>query len=79
MFGYLSANITVRSGKIVGVSISAPMDNPRSSYINSISVPMLKSETLKAQSSNINGISGATATSQAYYYSLTDALKKAGL
>ncbi len=79
MFGYLTASITVRSGRIVRVSISAPMDNPRSASINSQVVPILRSETLKAQSSNINGISGATATSEAYYYSLTDALKKAGL
>jgi uncharacterized protein with FMN-binding domain len=54
------------------------MGSPRSAYINPIAMPTFKSEPLKAQSSNINGISGATAASQAHYYSLMDALKKAG-
>ena len=79
LFGNLWASITVKTGRIVNVHISAPMDNPTSAYINSQVVPMLKSEVLQAQSANINGISGATATSQAFYYSLVDALKKAGL
>ena len=79
LFGYLSSSVTVRNGRIVGVSISAPMDNPQSAFINSQAVPLLKSETLQAQSANINVVSGATATSEAYYYSLSGALSKAGL
>jgi uncharacterized protein with FMN-binding domain len=61
------------------VSITAPQDNPTSAYINSQVVPMLQSETLKAQSANINGISGATVTSEFYYQSLVSALKQAHL
>lgn len=79
LFGYLTATVTLQDSKIVGVTINAPMDNPRSAMINQQAVPILKSETLQAQSANIDGISGATATSDAYYNSLVSALQKAGL
>ena len=79
MFGPVQATLTVRNGKITWVKITAPQDNPTSAYINQQVVPMLRSETLKAQSSNINGISGATVTSDAYYQSLQSALTNAGL
>jgi uncharacterized protein with FMN-binding domain len=79
MFGLVQATLTVRSGKITNVSITAPQDNPTSQYINQQVVPMLRSETLQAQSANINGISGATVTSDAYYQSLQNALSKAGI
>ena len=79
MFGPVQATLTVRDGKITWVKITAPQDNPTSAYINQQVVPMLRSETLKAQSSNINGISGATVTSDAYYQSLQSALTNAGV
>lgn len=78
-FGPVQAKLTVKGGKITHVSITAPQDNPTSAYINSQVVPMLQSETLKAQSANINGISGATVTSEFYYQSLVSALKQAHL
>jgi uncharacterized protein with FMN-binding domain len=79
MFGLVQATLIVRSGKITNVSITAPQDNPTSQYINQQVVPMLRSETLQAQSANINAISGATVTSDAYYQSLQTALSKAGI
>jgi uncharacterized protein with FMN-binding domain len=78
-FGPVQAQLTVTGRKIMNVNISAPQDNPTSQYINSIAVPMLRSETLRAQSANINVISGATVTSDAYYQSLLSALKNAHL
>jgi hypothetical protein len=78
-FGPVQAKLTVSSGKMTQVSITAPQDNPTSAYINSQAVPLLRSETLQAQSANINGISGATVTSDAYYQSLLGALKAAHL
>jgi uncharacterized protein with FMN-binding domain len=78
-FGPVQAQINVVGGKIMNVNITAPKDNPTSQYINSIAVPMLRSETLQAQSGNINVISGATVTSDTYYQSLVSALKNAHL
>jgi uncharacterized protein with FMN-binding domain len=78
-FGPVQAFLTVANGKITDVRITAPQDNPTSQFVNSQAVPLLRSETLQAQSANINGISGATVTSQAYYQSLLGALKAAGL
>jgi uncharacterized protein with FMN-binding domain len=78
-FGPVQAQLAVKGGKITNVNISAPKDNPTSQYINSIAVPMLRRETLRAQSANIDTISGATVTADAYYQSLLSALKNAHL
>jgi len=51
----------------------------RSQNINSQAIPYLIQETLSAQSANIQGVGGASFTSQAWYYSLKDALAKAGM
>jgi len=49
----------------------------RSQYIMSQALPMLRQEFLQAQSLNIQTISGATYTSQAFEQSLQSALLKA--
>jgi hypothetical protein len=76
-FGGVQATVTLSGQKITNVSISAPMDNPRSAGINQQVVPYLVSETLQAQSAQINTVSGATWTSQAYMQSLQGALDQA--
>lgn len=76
-FGAVQATITLSGKKITNVAISAPQDNPRSAGINQQAVPYLQSETLQAQSAQINGVSGATITSQAYAQSLQGALTQA--
>jgi len=76
-FGGVQATVTVSGKKITDVTISAPHDNPRSSSINQQAAPLLRSETLQAQSAQINGVSGATLTSQAYAQSLQTALDQA--
>jgi len=48
----------------------------RSQFIMSQSLPMLRQEFLSAQSSNIQTVSGATMTSQAFEQSLQSALLK---
>ena len=78
-FGPVQATLTVSRGKITKVAIMAPKDNPTSQYINSQAVPLLQNETLQAQSANINVVSGATVTSEAYYQSLVGALSAAHL
>jgi uncharacterized protein with FMN-binding domain len=76
-FGGVQATVTITGKRIADVMISAPMDNPRSAGINQQAVPYLRSETLQAQSAQINTVSGATLTSQAYAQSLQGALDQA--
>ena len=78
-FGNVQAAVTVSGNRISGVAITAPMGDPRSSNINSQAIPLLRQETLQAQSANVNVISGATYTSQAYKQSLQAALNQAKL
>jgi uncharacterized protein with FMN-binding domain len=77
--GAVQAVITVQGNRITGVSISAPQDDPRSAMINAQAVPILQQETLQAQSANVNVVSGATDTSEAYIQSLQAALNQAHL
>lgn len=76
-FGGVQATISIAGQKITNVVISAPMDNPRSASINQQAIPFLRSETLQVQSAQVNTVSGATYTSQAYAQSLQAALNQA--
>jgi uncharacterized protein with FMN-binding domain len=76
-WGPVQVTIMVKGRRITDVRASAPMDRPRSAFINSQVLPILRQEVLKAQSANIDGISGATMTSYAFYDSLLGALKAA--
>ncbi|HEX6508868.1 MAG TPA: FMN-binding protein, partial [Chloroflexota bacterium] len=78
-YGPVQATITVTGRRITNVSISAPMGDPRSADINSQAVPILQSETLQAQNANVNTVSGATETSDAYAQSLQAAVAQANL
>jgi uncharacterized protein with FMN-binding domain len=61
--------------KVIRISIPEyPSHTGRSVYINQQALPYLMQETLKAQSSNIQMISGASYSSQAYIQSLQAAL-----
>jgi uncharacterized protein with FMN-binding domain len=50
----------------------------RSQFIMSQALPLLRQEFLQAQSANVQNVSGATYTSQAFEQSLQSALLKAG-
>jgi uncharacterized protein with FMN-binding domain len=64
--------------KITAVSVPIyPNHTDRSIYINQTALPILKSEALRAQSANINMVSGATDTSDAFAQSLQAAILKA--
>lgn len=77
-YGSVQAQLVISNGKIAKVNfLQYPNDNRTSQYINSQAMPMLQQETIQAQSANINAISGASATSQAFYQSLKSALQQA--
>jgi uncharacterized protein with FMN-binding domain len=64
--------------KITAVSVPTyPNHTDRSVYINSQALPILKRETLQAQRANINLVSGASDSSQAFAASLQSAILKA--
>jgi uncharacterized protein with FMN-binding domain len=79
-YGQLELQVTVTGSRITNVqpAIDTAFD-PRSNQVNSYAEPLLESQTLQAQSANINGVSGATFTSQAYVQSLQAALDKLGI
>jgi uncharacterized protein with FMN-binding domain len=64
--------------KITAVSVPTyPNHTDRSIYINQTALPILKAEALRAQSANVNMVSGATDTSDAFARSLQAAILKA--
>lgn len=68
-----------RGRRIVDVGSTLPTERRRSAQINGRAGPVLRSEVLRAQSSRIHAVSGATMTSDAYTLSLRSALHKAHL
>jgi uncharacterized protein with FMN-binding domain len=74
-FGDVQVAITVSAGKITNVDFLAlPDEDMRSSMISQQASPSLESQTLATQSANIDGVSGATYTSEGYIQSLQAAI-----
>ncbi len=80
-FGILSVSVTVTGSKIDSVKIAQINDggNFRSQQIDQMSIPILEQETVRAQSANIQSVSGASYTSAGFVMSLQSALKKLGI
>jgi uncharacterized protein with FMN-binding domain len=79
-WGPVQVQITVAAGKVTAVTaVQVPSGNGRDAEINGYAVPVLAQETLSAQSADIDGVSGATVTSDGYKTSLQSALDAAGL
>lgn len=75
-FGPVQVQITVRGKKIIGARALQTPQGGRSSQINQQAVPYLIQETLAAQSANIQGVSGASYTSDGWAQSLQSAVSK---
>ncbi|MEU0805867.1 FMN-binding protein [Streptomyces sp. NPDC005970] len=79
-YGPVQLAVTFSKGKITAVkAVQTPSGDGRSQQIASYAVPQLTSETLSAQSAQIDAVSGATYTSEGYVQSLQSALDKAGV
>lgn len=79
-FGPVQVQLAVRSGRIVrATAIDYPQAGGRDRQINGYAIPLLQEETLAAQSSRIDTVSGATYTSAGYRRSLQAALDAAHL
>jgi uncharacterized protein with FMN-binding domain len=76
-YGALAVKVTARGGRIVSVTVPYIQTAEQySQQLASQAIPTLRSEVLTAQNANIQGVSGATYTSQAYAQSLQSALDK---
>lgn len=76
-YGDLSVKVTMTGSKITGISMAAAnVLDQQSASIDQYVFPILKREVLNAQSARIQGISGASYTSQAYDQSLQSAIDK---
>jgi uncharacterized protein with FMN-binding domain len=76
-YGPIEAIIKLKNKKITGVNLAAGPDTERSAFIDEQAAPLLKQEVMQAQNANVDIISGATFTSEAFIQSLTSAVKKA--
>ena len=77
-YGNVQVKITVENGKITDAqAVQAP--SGRNDRWTQMAVPILRQQTLQAQSAHINDASGASFTSYGWYTSLVSALAKAGM
>jgi uncharacterized protein with FMN-binding domain len=77
-WGPVQVQVTIEASRITDVrAVVYPNGNDRDAEINSYALPQLRQQTLDAQSARIDGVSGATVTSDGYRRSLQAALDAA--
>lgn len=77
-YGYVQVQATISGGKLTSVDfLDYPQDRRNSVEINDYAMPQLKQQAIQAQSAQVDGVSGATDTTQAFIESLSDALSQA--
>lgn len=77
-YGFIQVKSVISGGKITDVVfLQYPNDRSTSVRINEQAMPLLKQEAIQAQTSQVDGISGATDTSEAFVKSLASALNQA--
>ncbi|HZS21617.1 MAG TPA: FMN-binding protein [Pseudonocardiaceae bacterium] len=79
-YGTVQVQLTVSGSKITAArALQAPDSNGRDWRINAYAVPILNHQAVAAQSAHIDGVSGATVTSEGYAASLQSAIDQAHL
>jgi uncharacterized protein with FMN-binding domain len=78
-YGPVQVEVVVANGKIADVVALQLPTGRRSGQISQVAEPILHDEAVQAQSANIDLVSGATYTSDAYAQSLQAAIDEAGL
>ena len=76
-FGNVQVQVTLQGGMITDVQTLQLPSGGHSGQISRYAAPQLRSEVLQAQSAQVDSVSGATYTSQAYRQSLQAALDQA--
>lgn len=78
-YGPVQVQVTVAGGQIKDVAaVQLPQRDGKSAEISQFAAPQLQSEVMAAQSAQIDGVSGASYTSQGYETSLQSALDQLG-
>ncbi len=78
LYGTVQVKAVIKNGRLTDVQfLSQPTDRRRSQSINSQATPILRQEAIQAQSANVQAVSGATLTSEAFVQSLQSALSQA--
>ena len=78
-YGPLQLSVTFSGSKITNVqALQYPNWHGQSVRINQYAIPQLNQQAVAANSANINGVSGATFTSEAYAQSLQAAIDQHG-
>lgn len=79
-YGTVQIAVVISGGKISGVNfLQMPSDQGHSREVTAYAEPLLKQNTLSAQSADIQFVSGATDTSFGYQESLQKALDRAAM
>jgi uncharacterized protein with FMN-binding domain len=77
-YGLIQIQAIVQDGRLAGIKVlQFPSDRRTSVFINRQALPMLRDEVVSAQTANVDIISGATLTSEAFIRSLDGALRQA--
>jgi uncharacterized protein with FMN-binding domain len=77
-YGNIQVQATISGGKLTNVTfLQYPSDRSYSRSVNGQAMPYLKAEAIAAQSANVDIVSGATDSSQAFQQSLASALAQA--
>ena len=77
-YGPVQVEVSIAAGKITAVkAIQYPTDTRLDQEINNQAIPELASQVLSAQNAHIDGVSGATYTTEGYITSLQSALDAA--
>ena len=77
-YGPVQVKIVVKNGKIVDAQAVQAPSGSNDRYTQK-AVPVLRQQTIAAQSANVQGVSGASFTSYGWYESLVSAIAQAGL
>jgi uncharacterized protein with FMN-binding domain len=77
-YGTVQVKVVIKGGKITSVQfVNYPQDRRTSQRINAVATQYLQSEAIQAQGANVDIVSGATLTSEAFMASLQSALDSA--
>ena len=77
-YGTIQVKAVIQNGKLADVQfLQYPNDQPESQQVSQQSMPILKQEAITAQKAQVDTVSGATQTSQAFKESLAAALAQA--
>ncbi len=74
-YGNVQVEAVIKNGLITDIQfLDYPKDRSTSLRISNMAMPVLQTETIRAQSANVNIVSGATQTSEGFIRSLSSAL-----